>query len=152
MTDLTARLDAIQKRAEDATPGPWEYMPCDIYPTWILGKPKEGSPYAIDVLRVDDEDYCGGLDAPDAVFIAAAPDDIAFLLDLTRKQQAAIDAVVGYMENRAQTLRRTADGLMQQVLDRHPDRDHDAAIRYEHYALEAASGVAKLREALEAKP
>jgi hypothetical protein len=147
MTDLTARLDAIQARKDAASPAPWycEGEPGDVksvvhYVSTALGV-VTGS-YVVDFTERDE----------DAEFIAAAPTDIQDLLDLARKQQAAIDAVTARMENRAKTLRRTADRLMQQVLDRHPDRDHEAAIRYEHYALEAASGVAQLREALEAKP
>ena len=52
---------------------------------------------------------------------------------------AALEVVLTAAEGRAHTLRHTADRLNQQCLDRDPDRDYDAAIRYEHYALEAES-------------
>jgi hypothetical protein len=68
----------------------------------------------------------------DASFIAAAPVTVARLT-------AALELVLTAAEGRAHTLRHTADRLNQQCLDRNPDRDYDAAIRYEHYALEAES-------------
>jgi hypothetical protein len=62
---------------------------------------------------------------------------------------AAVEAGLDRMETRAKMLRATADRLHQQVLDRDPERDHDAAIRYGHYALEAESGYQQLRAAIE---
>lgn len=72
--ELTARLDSIQKRADAATPGPWKIGGSGV---------------------VADREYVamGVRTDPDAEFIANAPTDIGFLLDLARKQQAALDAV-----------------------------------------------------------
>jgi hypothetical protein len=154
MSDLTDRLDAIQAQLAAATSG--ELV--------VATEPQFGQFAVVNKRRVEDVD--GGVEEhlanlmstyngtpvvsiADAEFIAAAPENTWFLLVLARKQQAAIDAGLTHMENRAQTLRLTADRLMKQVLDRDPERDHDATIRYEHYALEAASGVAQLRQALE---
>jgi len=96
--ELTARLDAIQARATEATPGPWKpdtgvrgdcvvwgpngrfLMNMQAEPHWIE-YPGEKRSVSFDV------------DARDARFIAAAREDVPFLLDLARKQQAALDAV-----------------------------------------------------------
>jgi hypothetical protein len=89
MTDVTDQLDAIQARADAITPGPWR--------TWKDDGGRRGSAvetaWAHDADGADTElitDWCSPADAE---FIAASPDDIAFLLDLARKQQAALDAV-----------------------------------------------------------
>lgn len=97
MTDLTERLDAIQTRADAATPGPWR--------TW-KGKDSDGqrgaaveTAWAHDSEGADTElitDWCAPADAE---FIAAAPSDVSFLLDLARKQAAALVAVEDWMRN-----------------------------------------------------
>lgn len=75
-------LDEIRGRLDAATPGPWEWD----------GTPRrrylEG--------RGEGILSCAALLYPserNAEFIAHAPADVAFLLDLVSKQQAALDAV-----------------------------------------------------------
>jgi len=76
MTDVTDRLDAIQKRADKATPGHWEAS-TGMADAAIVFMP-DGYSFKIN-------------GHPDARFIAAAREDVPFLLDLARKQQAALD-------------------------------------------------------------
>ena len=78
MTDLTDQLDAIQARVDAATPGHWEAS-TGMADAAIVFMP-DGYSFKIN-------------GHPDAKFIAAAREDVPFLLDLARKQQAAIDAV-----------------------------------------------------------
>ena len=80
------RLAEIASRADAATGGPWTFWP----DSW------RGNP----VLRVGCADlnadvaavYIGG--EPDAVFIAAARTDVPWLVDLARRQAAALRAVL----------------------------------------------------------
>jgi hypothetical protein len=94
MTDLTDRLDAIQKRKDAATEGPWR--------TWKDDGGRRGSAvetaWAYDADGADTElitDWCS---TADAEFIANAPTDIRFLLDLARKQQAALAEVEEWLK------------------------------------------------------
>jgi hypothetical protein len=136
MSDLTARLDAIQKRAEAATPGPWR--------TWKDNGGRRGSAvetaWAHDADGADTElitDWCSPADAE---FIAASPENTRFLLDLARKQQAALDAV----KTVAELLERSSMNVRNNNLSIDPNWDGRAA----GYEIAAK----RLREALEAKP
>jgi hypothetical protein len=96
MTDLTARLDAIQARAEGLTNLCAEHLRqsirhiqrnCDI-----------------DCNVHEDEntwDDCKQPDRYDGDRMAAALADIPTLLDLARKQQAAIDELLWVADNKA---------------------------------------------------
>lgn len=85
MTAVSDRLDAIQAQLDAATPGPWDWNTHDRSGArWSLEGEGEG------ILT------CGAMlwpDETDAVFIAAAPENTRYLLDLARKQQAQLDAV-----------------------------------------------------------
>ena len=70
--------------------------------------------------------------------VTYAEDDRAALL-------AALDAALGYMDERAKLLRSTADTLNQQVINRDPDRDVDAAVRYNAYASTTEAAARELR-------
>ena len=90
MTGVSERLDAIEARKNAATPGPWVIE--------TSREPFEAEKYSL----LDIERWRGyhnsvqlGEDKATAEFIAHAPQDITELLDLARKQQAAIDAVKG---------------------------------------------------------
>lgn len=88
MSDLTDRLDAIQQRLDKADPAKGEWCaltdPGDrtTAPAWIVD--------ANELEVRMDATYAAGKVAE---FIAQAPTDVRFLLDLARKQQAALDAV-----------------------------------------------------------
>lgn len=74
MSDQQQRLEAIEARLKAATPGPWRLWEC------IAG--------CFEVCK--SHDYAtGGVCQPhrhnDALFIAAAPADIAFLLELAKQ-------------------------------------------------------------------
>ncbi|AYN55823.1 hypothetical protein PP635_gp44 [Arthrobacter phage Auxilium] len=104
MTAVSDRLDVIQDRVDAATEGPWMWGPetsewGDCGPN--LETVKRGPVYS-DGSQGAEEQIIGswGHDANgisvatnDAEFIAHAREDVPFLLDLTRKQQAAMDAV-----------------------------------------------------------
>ena len=84
MTGVSERLDAIEAQLDEAEPGPW-FLDSDgvsIYYVFHNG----------DTL---DRDRLAESSGADAVFIAAAPENTRYLLDLARKQQAALDAVKG---------------------------------------------------------
>jgi hypothetical protein len=94
MTATTERLDAITARLDAATPGPWR--------TWKDDGGRRGSAvetaWAHDVDGSDTElitDWCS---VADAEFIADARTDIPFLLDLARKQAAALEAALALAE------------------------------------------------------
>jgi ketosteroid isomerase-like protein len=92
------------------------------------------------------------LDAATPGAVTITPSDVAFLLDLAREQQAALEGVLAELERRAVQYRATADGLWELVHQRHPDRDFEDAQRYEAYATGARATVGAIRAALEAKP
>lgn len=86
--NMPNRIAAIQERLSAATPGPWAvegdkgfghkvYQPGGWATLYVCGELHQGH---------DD-----GLN--DATFIAAAPSDVAYLLDLARRQAAQIDAI-----------------------------------------------------------
>jgi hypothetical protein len=75
MSETTERLDAIQARMDAAVKEPWHLAGGN---EWI-------SPIGICIAPDD-----GGVSVPEGDFIAAAPSDVAFLLDLARKQQAQL--------------------------------------------------------------
>jgi hypothetical protein len=91
MSDTTDRMDAIQARHSAAMPGPWEFDGLTV---------SQAADNYAEVIPTDVNcsSYCyggsvRGPDKSDAEFIANTPTDIAFLLDLARKQQAALDAL-----------------------------------------------------------
>ena len=103
MSEITERLDAITARLEAATPGPWKadtgtsgdcvvwgpngrfLMNMQAEPHWIE-YPGETRMVSFDV------------DKRDAEFIADARTDVAYLLDLARKQAGALEAVAGVID------------------------------------------------------
>ena len=92
MTGVSERLDAIEARKNAATPGPWK-----LWGMAVMADPVGNS-------NLDDAKMIAKTHDPDRVlrtwnaqFIAHAPQDITDLLDLARKQQAAIDAVRALM-------------------------------------------------------
>lgn len=150
MTDLTDRFDAIASRAEEATPGPWEadtgtrgdcvvwgpngrfLMNMQAEPHWIE-YPGEKRSVSFDV------------DARDARFIAAAREDVPFLLDLARKQQAALEAVRELAER--WNARGEHDMAFSKTI---PDEDIAMAILTD--GAEKVENARHIRIALEAKP
>lgn len=76
------RLAEIQARANAATDGPWEHNGVNGVYT------PDGSCVAITYRHQDQRRW------EDAEFIAAAREDVPWLLDLARKQQAALDAIL----------------------------------------------------------
>lgn len=99
MTDLTDRLDAIQKRIEAATPGPWEFEYDEITnaPDYASERP---APWTqVMECEVSCRSYCYGgsinmaISPENRTLIANAPSDVAFLLDLVRKQQDELDSI-----------------------------------------------------------
>lgn len=104
MSDLTDRLDAIRARLDAATPGPWRWD--EDYGS----KGDEGLALTNDVgaeiVGAYNHHCCSFRDDPtvednDAEFIAAAPADVAFLLDLARKQGAALEDLIYVADNKA---------------------------------------------------
>ena len=87
--------------------------------------------------------HIAACDYPGPVTIEESQQDVEGLL-------AAIEAGVARMEDRANMLSSTAERLAKQVMDRDPEAEADAAVRYGHYALEALSAVAQLKSALAA--
>jgi hypothetical protein len=90
MTDLTARLDAIQARLDEATPTPWDcdgFADGDIVNLSLYEGTNQGRVIAEGITRHGDADL-----------LRYAPYDIGFLLVLARKQQAALDAVTELTE------------------------------------------------------
>jgi hypothetical protein len=81
MSETTERLDAITARLDAATPGPIEFME---YPR------RGGRIYTEEPKRQLIADIYGN---GNPVFYANARDDVAYLLDLARKQAAALEAV-----------------------------------------------------------
>lgn len=49
----------------------------------------------------------------------------------------ALEAVMAGLEDRAEQYRATSDRLNQEVMDKHPDKDAKAAMRYSSYASNA---------------
>ena len=93
MTATPERLDAITARLEAATPGPWEVS------TGMADR----------AMIIFPDNYSFKMNGhPDAEFIANAPTDVAYLLDLARKQAAAQEAVrdLAAYWNRTPALRR----------------------------------------------
>ena len=104
MTGVSERLDAIEARKNAATPGPWEPMKAGLLGTRVVHVEGEWEDLIPDEFVTL---VTPALRKPaDAVFIAHAPQDITDLLDLARKQQAAIDRV----ESLAKYLDSLADG------------------------------------------
>jgi hypothetical protein len=102
MSDLTARLDAIQAQLDAATPGKWEVTDGNEgewppRPLWMVTNDEFHNPGSDEEPWLAVELHTGVKE--DAVFIAAAPENTRFLLDLARKQQAAIDAVEDWMRS-----------------------------------------------------
>jgi hypothetical protein len=62
---------------------------------------------------------------------------------------AAVEAVLGLVDERATVLRETADRLNQDVIDRDIHRDPEAAVRYSAYAAEAERAAKAIRAAIE---
>ncbi|KRE79963.1 hypothetical protein [Arthrobacter sp. Soil763] len=121
MTAADQYLDTIQARLDAATPGPW-WTPSMVTPAEVYSGTGSG-----DDLCVAEE-----MKKPDADLIANAPTDLAKLLN-------AVKAVRELADKRAKKLDETAVRLNQMVLDRDPDRDPDAAVRYNAYANEATA-------------
>lgn len=129
-------LDDIKARVEGHTQGPWTPQEYDDNPgdqgVPIIGGGEPGSmeghlvAYA---LTLSNEQQC----VADGALIAAAP-----------KLLTALEAVEEALKVRANEYRDTAEHLNQLVIDRSPDRNHEAAARYAHYAIsyEAAHYVA----------
>jgi hypothetical protein len=91
MTAVSDRLDAIHAQLDAATPGPWkvrECTPCTERGRLEVDVWDEAGTQKVTGWCDDDEFH-----RPDAEFIAAAPENVRYLLDLARKQQAQLDAV-----------------------------------------------------------
>ena len=102
MTATPERLDAITARLDAATPGPWkvrECPPCTERGRLEVNIWDEPGNLLITNWCDDDEFH-----RPDAEFIANAPADVAYLLDLARKQAAALEAVRELADSPDQTL------------------------------------------------
>ncbi|WNM64537.1 hypothetical protein SEA_MIDNIGHTRAIN_50 [Arthrobacter phage MidnightRain] len=106
MTAVSDRLDAIQAQLDAAEPGPW-FLDGDgvsIYYVFHNGE-------------TPDRDRVAESSGADAVFIAAAPENTRYLLDLARKQQAQLEAVRALAEqwqedfpHKANRIREALDG------------------------------------------
>lgn len=132
MSELTDHLDAIQARVDGATPGPWHLdreLPGDV-PSLVAYAHNDGVTIATYVADMIEEEA-------DAEFIANAPTDIQDLLDLARKQQAAIEAVGALHKRDHKDVEPWAKGY-----------------RYtgDHCAHDGESWPCTTMEALEAKP
>jgi hypothetical protein len=122
-------LQPMKDRLTAATPGPWAHygdLGHEVYP--IHGEEPEMVAGSVPHVA-------------DATFIAAAPTDQANLI-------AAIEGAEQSFIGRAESYRETADRLNQQVIDRDPDRDPEAAARYSHYASAAESALQVFRIAI----
>lgn len=102
MSENTERLDAIQARMHAATPGPWRWDENygDANDTGLALTNDAGA----EIVGAYNTHCCSFRDDPtvednDAEFIAAAPSDVAYLLELARKQKAALDAVEDWMRS-----------------------------------------------------
>lgn len=100
MSEIAERLDAIQTRLDAATPGPWVHGGMDSMHSkyevarWVTTADVGDTICDMDGLaRSQNERHAKDDGGADAEFIAAAPSDVAFLLNLARKQQAQLDAV-----------------------------------------------------------
>jgi hypothetical protein len=84
MSDLTDRLDAIQAQLDTITPGAWSVDRNYPFTQDLVGIFAEGPRKY--VVQVESQ---GNVDNPttdeDAEFIASAPENTRFLLDLARK-------------------------------------------------------------------
>lgn len=108
------RLAAVHARLKAATPGPWRYE----NGTEIHGTGGSDTHYVSDVVAMGDDDppLCSFYSRADAEFVAAAPDDIGFLLT-----HAAT------IESRLQTMTVNRDRARDDA--NHAERQRDAAER-----------------------
>jgi hypothetical protein len=97
MSDLTGRLDAIQAQLDAATQGAWSVDRNYPFTQDLVGIfADEERKYVLQVENQDDVD--DPTSDADAEFIASSPENTRFLLDLARKEQAAIDAVTARLD------------------------------------------------------
>jgi hypothetical protein len=91
MSELTDRLAAIQAQLDAAAPGPWESADDPLSEgDWMVRQTDFEPDTPDDVAAVISHEST-------AEFIAAGPENIRYLLDLARKQQAALDAVKDFI-------------------------------------------------------
>lgn len=84
----TNRLDSIQERLSAATPGPWAVEDDDGFGHKVYRPGGWGTLYVCEELH---QGHYDGLN--DATFIANTPADVAYLLNLARKQAAQIKTI-----------------------------------------------------------
>jgi hypothetical protein len=90
------RLDAIQAKLDAATPGPWRWD--ENYGEELDTGLALTNDAGAEIVGAYNHHCCAFRDDPnvednDAEFIAASPENTRFLLDLARKQQAALEFV-----------------------------------------------------------
>ena len=85
---INERLDAIEARKNAATPGPWNLLPSQFPNAEQVTHYNAQSGFAGFTEQIADN-----VAPNDAEFIAHAPEDVAYLLVLARKQQAALERV-----------------------------------------------------------
>ena len=113
-------LDEIKARAEEARPGPWEVIEDE-------GTVRTQDGEIMFDRSVESGSYWNSHGRRNAEFIAHTRTDIPKLL-------AALEAVEGLLKDHALRSRAASDRLNQQVIDREPGRDAEAANRYAAYA------------------
>jgi len=133
---IPSLLQPLKDRLAAATPGPWEARVDDLTDDVDVVHDQEQVSF---VATCGEKRFPRALD--DAEFIAHAPTDQAKLI-------AAIESAEQSFIGRAESYRETADRLNQQVIDRDPDRDPEAAARYSHYASAAESALQVFRIAI----
>jgi len=135
--DLTKRLEEIGKRAEKATPGPWEwsYHPSHHDDVIALEGTINGIGQDVLLCTSDEDEAWGEISPEDDSFIAHARQDIPFLLDLvesirarTLEEAAKIAETYG---GQLEALRPTYDGIAAKIraLITQPPPDYEAVAK-----------------------
>jgi hypothetical protein len=86
---MSLDLDAIEARAQAASPGPWETVRHDLT-LYVVSESHELNPISLG--------YVGNRPEPDAEFIAHARTDVPALLALVREQQDKLEKVEALAE------------------------------------------------------
>lgn len=98
---LSQFLSEVEKRAEKATPGPWEWdRDKPKWQDWISPTTLHGKGMECDVINADD--YCMEIRQADHAFIQHARTDLPTLVAIVREMAGALEfiAVPGALQTR----------------------------------------------------
>jgi len=150
VTATPERLDAITARLEAATPGPWTVDAMDAghsryeMNVWVAAGNGDQVCDMDGLNRSHNEEHAKDDGYADAEFIANAPADVAYLLDLARKQAAALEAVRKIVDDKYRIWAAVCGNTCSKDL---MGVDHDAIADEINSVIHAA-----ITEALEATP